>query len=98
MIIQDFSKLTPNFDNGTTKWYKHNGLQHFIENSQKENLPALSGLGCFNVVGKDVNDIVLINNKQEILANFNNHMEGYDQMYARISMMKINKHYDKHDL
>lgn len=93
----DFATEKPDFDNGQTKWYIDKHLQSYIENSQADNLPSLKGLGIFVVKGDNVEDYVLINDKQAVLASFNYTMEGLEQMTARINMYKVSKHYDKHE-
>ena len=94
----DFEKEKPYFVNEIgLKWYYEKELQRRIENEQAENLPKLKGLGCFVVKGKDVEDIVLINNKQEVVCAFPYTFNGFEQMEARINIIKISKNYDDNE-
>lgn len=93
----DFTKETVVFDNGHCKWYIEKHLQNHLENKQAENLPRLKGLGCFIVKGEDIEDIVLIDNKQNILATYPYTFNGYDQMMAKITIIKVSKAYEKHE-
>ena len=86
--------LIPDFDNGFTKWYKHLEFQNYLENKQANNLPELKGFGCFNVKGESIDDLVLIDNKQNIIGSYFNTFEGKDQMTAKINIIKISKAFD----
>lgn len=92
--MKSFENITPDFDNGTTKWYINKHFQNYLENEQADNLPKLKGFGCFNVIAEEVNDLVLIDHKQNILGAYSNTLEGEDQMTAKINIIKISKHYD----
>ena len=81
------------FDNGVYKWYIEPKLQKYIEREQADNLPPLTGMGVFIVLGEDADDLVLIDYKQNVIASFHNTMEGYGQMEARINIIKIDKHF-----
>ena len=94
MVKIDFNKEKCAFDNGTCKWYIDKHFQNYIENEQKINLPKLKGYGCFIVKGKDIEDYVLIDHKQNIIASYHYNGEGYGQMEAMINIMKVSKHYD----
>ena len=83
------------FDNGTCKWYYNIYFQKYLTTQQSDNLPILNGLGCFNVKGNDIDDIVLIDNKQNIVKSFKNSSEGTEQMEVFINMLKIDKHFGK---
>jgi hypothetical protein len=98
----DFEKTKCDFDNGTTKWYKEPDLQKYIQTQQKENLPSLKGMGCFAVkgvssTGEDVEDLVLINHHQQILANYPYTPSGYEQMEARINIIKVSQHFNSYE-
>ena len=93
----DFDKTKPCFVNGGFRWYVDKCLQDYIENKQADNLPKLNGFGCFVVKGKDVEDYVLINNKQNIIDGYPYTLEGYGQMEAKINIIKISKHFDEHE-
>jgi len=91
----DFNTAKPMFDNGHCKWYIDKHFQMYLENQQALNLPKLKGLGCFIVKGPDIEDYVLIDSEQNILASFKYTQEGFRQMEARINIIKISKHYDE---
>lgn len=93
----EFEKEKVAFDNGHCKWYVCKHFQRYLENEQAENLPKLKGYGCFVVKNDEIEDYVLINNKQTILASFKYTNEGFSQMEARINIMKISKNYDEHE-
>lgn len=91
----DFEKTKDDFINGDFKWYIDNHFQNYIENEQAVNLPKLKGFGCFVVKSKDVEDYVLIDNKQNVIDACPYTLEGYGQMEAKINIIKISKHYDE---
>lgn len=93
----DYTNDKPFFTNGTTKWYSHKEFNSYLIKEQVNNLPSLDNLSCFVVIGKDINDLVLINNKQNILGSYSNNREGADQMTCKINIIKIAKHYDEHE-
>jgi hypothetical protein len=93
----DFTKETPMFDNGHCKWFIEKHFQNYLENEQADNLPKLKDLWCFIVKGPDIEDYVLIDGKQNILASFKYTQEGFGQMEARINIIKVSKHYDDHE-
>jgi len=93
----DFTKEKPFFDNGDLKWYVSINIQRLIENEQANNLPVLKGFGCFVVKGKGVEDYVLIDHQQNIIAAFPYTNEGFGQMEARIKIMKVSKHFDDYE-
>ncbi len=97
MVKIDFNKEKCVFDNGTCKWYIDKYFQNYIENEQKINLPKLKGYGCFIVKGKDIEDYVLIDHKQNILASYHYNSEGFGQMEAFINIMKVSKHFDDYE-
>ena len=97
MKTQEISEK-PYFDNGFTKWYFHKNLQNYIESEQADNLPVLLNLYCFVVKGKGVNDIVLIDGNQNILATHNNTLEGENNIKTRIIAHKVNKHFTNDNL
>ena len=93
----DFEKTKPDFINRGFKWYIDKHFQNYIENEQADNLPKLKGFGCFVVKSKDVEDYVLIDNKQNVIAGYPYTLEGYEQMEVKINMIKISKHYDEYE-
>lgn len=97
MIKIDFEKTKPDFVSGDFKWYIDKHFQDYIENKQAENLPKLKGLGCFVVKSENVEDYVLIDNKQNVIDGYPYTLEGYGQMEAKINIIKISKHFDEHE-
>jgi len=97
MTKVDFTKEIPFFENENFKWYIDKHFQNYLEKEQADNLPKLKGLGCFVVKGIDIEDFVLIDSKQNILASYPYTFNGYEQMEAKINIIKILKHYDKHE-
>ena len=91
----DFDKTTPDFINGDFKWYIDKYFTEYIESEQAVNLPKLSGLGCFIVKSNDIEDFVLIDDKQNVIAGYNYGLCGFEQMVAKINILKISKHYDE---
>jgi hypothetical protein len=89
----NFNNTEPDFDNGEFKWYFDKHFQSIIQNEQAENLPKLKGLGCFVVKSKDVEDYVLIDSKQNIIASYPYTTYGHEQMDSRIKIIKISKHF-----
>lgn len=93
----DFTKEKPMFDNGHCKWFIHKHFQNYLENEQADNLPKLNGFGCFVVKGTDIEDLVLIDSKQNILGSYPYTFNGYEQMTAKINIIKISKAFDKYE-
>lgn len=93
----DFEKTKPDFVNGDFKWYIDKHFQNYIESKQADNLPELKGFGCFVVKSKDVEDYVLIDNKQNVIDGYEYTLKGYWQMEAKINIIKISKHYDEYE-
>jgi len=95
MKNKDYTNETPYYDNGVTKWYYEKYLTNYIRNEQDFNLPKLSGLGCFVTLGVDINDLVLVNDKQEVVKYYPHNISGLEQMKYFINMLKISKYYDE---
>jgi len=95
----DFEKEPVFFDSGYAKWYSDKFFQRYLKNEQAENLPVLEGYGCFIVKGKDrdIEDYVLIDKNQNVIAGYTYNLGGFDQMMCRINIMKINKHFDEYE-
>jgi len=96
----DFTKTEPAFENeGGFKWYIDPYFQEYINTKQKENLPKLENLGCFVVVNEkqETKDFVLINNKQQIIDAYPYNNGGFEQMEAKLNMLKITKHFDDYE-
>lgn len=93
----NFEETKPYFENGDFKWYVDKHFQNYIENKQADNLPELDGLGCFVVKGKDTEDYVLIDDKQNVISAYPYTLEGYGQMEAKINIIKVSKHFDEHE-
>jgi len=97
MIKIDFEKTKPDFVNGEFKWYIDKHFQNYIENKQADNLPKLNGFGCFVVKSNDIEDYVLIDDKQNVIDGYSYTIDGYGQMEAKINILKISKHYDEYE-
>lgn len=93
----DFNKTDPYFVNGDFKWYIDTHFQNYIETKQADNLPKLKGLACFVVKNNDIEDYVLIDNKQNVIDGYPYTFEGYGQMEAKINIIKISKHFDEYE-
>ena len=93
----NFDKVKPYFDNGDFKWYIDEYFREYINNKQAENLPKLENLGCFIVKGNDIEDYVLINNKQEVIKAYTYSITGFEQMVTFLNMLKITKNYDEYE-
>jgi hypothetical protein len=86
----------PYFVDGTTKWFYSIYLNDYIVNKQSFNLLELEKLYCFIVKGEgNINDLVLIDDKQNVMTFYNYSHNGYEQMIAFINMLKISKYYDR---
>lgn len=97
MLRIDFDKTEPYFINGNFKWYIDQHFKILIENKQADNLPKLENIGCFIVKNDDIEDYVLINNEQNIIASYPYTFEGYKQMEIMINIIKISKHFDEYE-
>lgn len=93
----DFDKSKPDFVNDSFKWYIDKHFQNYIENEQANNLPKLKGFGCFIVKSGDVEDYVLIDNKQNVIDGYPYNSTGFEQMEVKINMIKISKHFDEYE-
>lgn len=87
-------KTKPTFDNGVCKWYLHDYINKYIKEQNAFNLLPIENMACFIVKGYDVDDLVLIDDKQNVVKSYFNTVEGYEQMLAFINMIKISKYYD----
>ena len=93
----NFDTIKPDFTNVQFKWYKDNHFNTYLTNKQARNLPRLKGLGVFIVKSDDIEDYVLINNKQEVISYYPYTFEGYGQMEAKINIIKVAKHFDDYE-
>lgn len=89
----DLSKENLYWDNGITKWYYDKKMTNYSLREQDDNLPALKNVACFYVIGKDISDRVMIDDKQNILYRYSSNRPD-DDCCCFINMLKINKHYD----
>ena len=96
MKLIDFNTTKPDFINGEFKWYIDPYFQKYIESEQADNLPKLKGFGCFVVIGRDVEDYVLIDNKKNVIDAYS-YREGFEQMEAKINIIKISKAFDDYE-
>lgn len=92
----DFDTTKPDFVNGEFKWYIDPHFQKYIESEQADNLPKLKGFGCFVVVGNDIEDYVLIDDKQNVIDAYS-YLDGFEQMEAKINIIKISKAFDDYE-
>lgn len=92
----DFENTTPDFINGNFKWFADKHFNKYIQREQADNLPALANLMCFVVKNGSVQDYVLINNNQEVLAGYP-YPHGFEEMEAKINILKISKHFDDYE-
>jgi len=93
----DFEKEIPYYDNGISKWYLDEYFNQYISKEQAFNLPPIKGLYCFIVKAGNIEDYVLIDGNQNIIARYKYNNEGFGQMEAKINIIKINKHFDGKD-
>lgn len=90
-----FTKENLFFEYGKFKWYTDETHQKYVSSENAENLPALTNLGCFIVVGETV-DYVMINDKQEIICSYP-YPSKSDEYITKINMFKIAKHFDTYE-
>lgn len=90
----DLTKEVEIFDNGTCKWYVHKHFQDYIESKQASNLPLLKGFACFIAKNSEIEDIVLVDHNQNVIDARPNSNEGWEQIEAKINILKISKHFD----
>lgn len=99
MYKPDFKTLKPNFQSEDFKWYLDVELQKKIETNEADNLPSLKDLYCFIVINetKNISDYVLIDNNQNVISSYDYSFNGYEQMIAKINIIKITQHFDEHE-
>ena len=86
----------PIFDNGITKWYLDQDLTDFASSKQNRKLPSLKDTACFAVIGENISDYVLVNNKQQVLLTSHYGVShSQETMETRITAYKIQKNYEK---
>lgn len=90
----DFEKTKPYYINENFKWYFDPYFQNYIQNEQEFNLPKLKNLYCFVVKSETVENYVLIDNNQNVIAEYPYTFAGYEQMKAKLNILKILEHYD----
>jgi hypothetical protein len=91
----DFTTEKPFWVNGDFSWYFDEYLQKYIR-SQQENLPPLKNLNaciCHNAK-TEVKDYLLVDNQQKIMGNYRYTSEGFEQMIAKINILKVSKQFD----
>ena len=90
---------TPYWINGDFKWYVDKKYQNYLTTEQAENLPKLTNLGVFRVVNEkeNIDDYVLIDNKQNPIKSYKYSSQGAEQLEAFINILKVSKHYDDHE-
>lgn len=88
----DFDK--PYFETEDFKWYLHENLTHYATTFDNH-LPSLGNVGVFVVIGKDVKDMVMIDNKQNVLlTSFWNEEFAEDTFKTKLVALKTNKHFE----
>lgn len=90
-------KEVPYYDSGTCKWYVAKKLQNYIDEKQSSSLVQLINIGCFIVIGKNIKDLVLIDEKQNILDSYPYNINGCQQIIAKINILKVSKNYEEHE-
>jgi len=95
--VIDFETTKEHFNSGTHKWYADEYFNDYLKNQQAKNLPPLKGFMCFIVRNEEIEDYVLIDSEQSILAAYPYTNEGFGQMEARINIQKIDKHFSDHE-
>lgn len=93
----DFTNKEPVFDNGQCKWFSNTHFNKYLRTKQADNLPKLTTFMCFDVTGDNIDDLVLIDGKQNILGAYPNDYNGYEQMTAKINILKISKSFDNYE-
>jgi len=89
----DFSK--PTYMNLDFKWYLHKDLTDYARNVDNH-LPSLGNVGVFVVIGKGEENIVMIDNKQNVLlTSFWNEKFATDTFKTKLVALKENKHFSK---
>lgn len=92
----NITKDKPFFTDGNSNWYFDKYLQDYIRSKQAENLPKLNNVNACIAINTDRNmqDYVLMDNNQDVLGVYPYTFEGFDQMIAKINIIKISKHFD----
>ena len=76
-----------------------NGMQiNTTKNILSDNFTGLNNYGCFIVKNKDIEDYVLIDNKQNVIAGYPYTLGGSEQLLAKINIIKISKHYEENNI
>jgi|LakMenE18May11ns_1017448.scaffolds.fasta_scaffold9945074_7 hypothetical protein len=92
----DFENTKPDFNNGVTMWYVDPYFKMILENQQKVNLPKLENHMVFVVKGENISDLVLINDKQQVIKSYENfNQNNIEAMECFINVLKISKHYNE---
>lgn len=102
MTTIDFDNTAPNFTFGALKWYLCKELQSYLQREQEFNLPSLNNMAVFIVIGANekgdnIRDLVLINDKQDIISSYPYTSAGWEQMEFKIKVLKIAKYYEQHE-
>ena len=93
----DLTKEKVFFDNGTTKWYKEPHFNKYLQREQSDNLPKLENLHCFVVIGDRIEDLVLVDEQQNIIACYDYNLKGFEEMEVKINILKIAKHFENNE-
>jgi len=90
---------TPYWINGDFKWYIDKKHQDYITKEQADNLPKLTNLGIFRVVNEkeNIDDYVLIDDKQQPIKSYTYNSEGAEQLKAFINILKVSEHFEQNE-
>ena len=97
MFLDELRKLKgPIADTPKATWYLHEQLDNLLKYNQNANMPTLDDIRCMvaYIKKEECSEILLINNKKEIVKLYPYTFEGEQQMYAFINILKINKHFE----
>jgi len=98
MRNENLQERMPSFQHEQFSWFVELDLQKYIKIEQESNKPALNNIACFIVTSDKDPVYVLIDDDQNVLAEYNYNLEGYMQMEAMIDILKVAKHFDDADI
>ena len=92
-MIEELKLRKPDFVSGDFKWYYHKRLQEYLTTTQSDSLSARKNYGCFIVSNPNENilDLVLINNKQQVIKYYSYTNNAEEQMECFINVFKFSK-------
>jgi len=96
--MRDLEKEKPYFTDGDFKWYVEEYFTKYLREKQAENLPSIKNTMCFIVIGKDDENYVVIDNKQNVLLVSHYGKEcSFETMDTKIKAFKINEHFNNYE-